>query len=170
MSFACACPSLISESTLHDPGVWKMITQLGRRSMLGFAGATVRPAGSSPGVTQALRRPLRVPAPILAASASAGALGPASTSLSSTAGARRLLFLAPSPVRHAANPQSGKPASDNVGHMVQNIKEEAKSVTSSVESSVAGSRKGAEETKQSNEIVDDAVRACRGEMMACGID
>lgn len=38
----------------------------------------------------------------------------------------------------AANPQSGKPASDNFTHTVKNIKEEAGQVASSLESAVAG--------------------------------
>ncbi|SPC63413.1 uncharacterized protein UHOD_08018 [Ustilago sp. UG-2017b] len=43
--------------------------------------------------------------------------------------------------RYAANPQSGKPASDNWTHTKQNIKEEAKSIRSSVESAIAGGTK-----------------------------
>ncbi len=44
--------------------------------------------------------------------------------------------------RNAANPQSGKPASDSWSHTKQNIKEEAKSIRSSVESVIAGGNKG----------------------------
>lgn len=44
--------------------------------------------------------------------------------------------------RSAANPQSGKPASDSWSHTKQNIKEEAKSLRSSVESAIAGGNKG----------------------------
>lgn len=44
--------------------------------------------------------------------------------------------------RYAANPQSGKPASDSWSHTKQNIKEEAKSLRSSVESAIAGGTKG----------------------------
>lgn len=44
--------------------------------------------------------------------------------------------------RSAANPQSGKPASDSWSHTKQNIKEEAKSIRSSVESAIAGGNKG----------------------------
>ncbi|SJX65652.1 uncharacterized protein SRS1_16280 [Sporisorium reilianum f. sp. reilianum] len=45
--------------------------------------------------------------------------------------------------RSAANPQSGKPASDSWSHTKQNIKEEAASLRSSVESAIAGGNKGA---------------------------
>lgn len=44
--------------------------------------------------------------------------------------------------RYAANPQSGKPASDSWSHTKQNIREEAKSLRSSVESAIAGGTKG----------------------------
>ncbi|TKY88248.1 hypothetical protein EX895_002958 [Sporisorium graminicola] len=44
--------------------------------------------------------------------------------------------------RSAANPQSGKPASDSWSHTKQNIKEEAASLRSSVESAIAGGDKG----------------------------
>ncbi|SNX86577.1 uncharacterized protein MEPE_05286 [Melanopsichium pennsylvanicum] len=44
--------------------------------------------------------------------------------------------------RDAANPQSGKPASDSWSHTKQNIKEEVKSVRSSVESAIAGGSRG----------------------------
>ncbi|CAD6897961.1 unnamed protein product [Tilletia controversa] len=40
--------------------------------------------------------------------------------------------------RTAANPQSGKPTSDNVSHMVKNIKEEAGQVAASLSNSIAG--------------------------------
>lgn len=38
----------------------------------------------------------------------------------------------------AANPQSGKPASDNLSHTVKNIKQEAGQVASSIESAIGG--------------------------------
>ncbi|CAO1635966.1 unnamed protein product [Parajaminaea phylloscopi] len=47
--------------------------------------------------------------------------------------------LRPTSMVLAANPQSGKPASDNWQHMAQNVKEEASQVRSSLESAVAGS-------------------------------
>jgi hypothetical protein len=46
--------------------------------------------------------------------------------------------------RYAANPQSGKPASDSWSHTKQNIKEEAASIRSSIESTIAGGGKGGE--------------------------
>lgn len=61
---------------------------------------------------------------------------------------RRALFapvhlraLQTSTQRDAANPQSGKPASDSWSHTKQNIKEEAQSIKSSVESAIAGGGK-----------------------------
>ncbi|CAO1637744.1 unnamed protein product [Sympodiomycopsis kandeliae] len=47
-------------------------------------------------------------------------------------------FLRPSGILLAANPQSGKPASDSWKHTAQNIKEEAAQVRDSLESAVAG--------------------------------
>lgn len=72
---------------------------------------------------------------------------------------QRNVFIRPSPIIQAANPQSGKPASDNLGHMVQNIKEESKSVKSSIESSVAGTSNSPD--GQKNELVSDAVSSER---------
>ncbi|CDW98476.1 hypothetical protein [Sporisorium scitamineum] len=54
----------------------------------------------------------------------------------------RLRALHTSLQRSAANPQSGKPASDSWSHTKQNIKEEAASLRSSVESAIAGGNRG----------------------------
>lgn len=84
----------------------------------------------------------------------------------------RLLYT--SPIIRAANPQSGKPASDNLGHMVRNVKEEAKGVGASIGSAVAGTsstsssqsatESQAKEEGQTNELVSDA-KTIVGEMV-----
>ncbi|EST08396.1 Protein of unknown function DUF3429 [Kalmanozyma brasiliensis GHG001] len=74
-----------------------------------------------------------------------GASATLSVAKATTLASRRTL-LAPVQLRalhtslqsRAANPQSGKPASDSWSHTKQNIKEEAKSIRSSVESAIAG--------------------------------
>ncbi|KAK0548983.1 hypothetical protein OC845_003332 [Tilletia horrida] len=60
-------------------------------------------------------------------------------------------------IRWAANPQAGKPTSDNVGHMVKNIKEEVNQVASSISSTIAGAP-GSGDLKRSGggEILSDA--------------
>ncbi|PWN33537.1 uncharacterized protein FA14DRAFT_164948 [Meira miltonrushii] len=84
----------------------------------------------------------------------------------------RMLYT--SPIIRAANPQSGKPASDNLGHMVKNVKEEAKGVGASIGSAVAGTSSTsssdpandsqAKEAGQTNELVSDA-KTIVGEMV-----
>jgi hypothetical protein len=70
-------------------------------------------------------------------------------------------FLIPTAVRYAANPQSGKPASDNWSHTAKNVKEEIGQVAHSVGKSISGIEgglsKGDGETAQTNEILEDAV-------------
>lgn len=81
-------------------------------------------------------------------------------------------FLSSSPIIRAANPQSGKPASDNFEHMIKNAKEEAKGVGSSISSAVAGTSSTSEsanasqakEAGQTNELVSDA-KTIVGEMV-----
>lgn len=65
----------------------------------------------------------------------------------------------------AANPQSGKPASDNFAHTVKNIKEEAGQVAASLESAVAGQPgSGAKQDASGvSEILQDA-KSITGEM------
>ncbi|KAK0525631.1 hypothetical protein OC842_005442 [Tilletia horrida] len=73
--------------------------------------------------------------------------------------------------RWAANPQAGKPTSDNVSHMVKNIKEEAGQVASSLSSSIAGKAGsgadkrsgGGEVPTNASEILSDA-RSITAEM------
>ena len=67
---------------------------------------------------------------------------PALASRSSLLAPGQLRALHTSLQRRAANPQSGKPASDSWSHTKQNIKEEAASLRSSVESAIAGGNKG----------------------------
>lgn len=94
---------------------------------------------------------------------------PAAVSPAWQAGARRALFITPTPIVRAANPQSGKPASDNMGHMMHNIKEESKGVRSSIESAVAGTdsaeTKEDPKTGQTKELLDDAVRRCESALL-----
>ncbi|UZJ51621.1 hypothetical protein CBS101457_000941 [Exobasidium rhododendri] len=69
-------------------------------------------------------------------------------------------FLVPTAARYAANPQSGKPASDNWSHTARNIKEEAGQVATSVGKAISGIEGGLSktdgETAQTNEILSDA--------------
>jgi Protein of unknown function (DUF3429) len=98
---------------------------------------------------------------------------PRMTSLSKTNSnsiQQRLLYT--SPIVRAANPQSGKPASDNLEHMMKNVKEEAKGVGASIGSAVAGTsstsesanQQQAKEAGQTNELVSDA-KTIVGEMV-----
>lgn len=71
------------------------------------------------------------------------------TTKRSTASLRQAVFtpvrtriLHTSVQRLAANPQTGKPASDSWSHAKQNIKEEVAGIRSSLESSIAGGEKG----------------------------
>lgn len=77
-------------------------------------------------------------------------------------------FLVPTAVRYAANPQSGKPASDNWSHTAKNIKEEASGVVNQVGKAVAGMEGSTKtedgETKQTSEIFSDAVSVITGEL------
>lgn len=74
----------------------------------------------------------------------------------------RRAFLLPSAARLAANPQSGKPASDDWTHTAKNIKQEAGQVASSLGRSVSGidgsKSMDGKETQQTSEIMSDAVR------------
>lgn len=74
--------------------------------------------------------------------ASTAAVSTSLASRSSLLASVQLRALHTSLQRSAANPQSGKPASDSWSHTKQNIKEEAKSIRSSVESAIAGGNKG----------------------------
>lgn len=77
-------------------------------------------------------------------------------------------FVRPSAVRLVANPQSGKPASDNWAHTAKNVKEEASAVKSSLENAVAGiDGSGGSEKKGdagTNEILNDAVSGLSGSL------
>ncbi|KAL9933458.1 hypothetical protein V8E36_007634 [Tilletia maclaganii] len=73
-----------------------------------------------------------------------------------------------SPLRWAANPQAGKPTSENVTHMVKNIKEEAGQVAASITSSIAGQPGSGDEKRSggisgTSELLSDA-RGITGEM------
>lgn len=102
-----------------------------------------------------------------AASRAATRARPASSVLPSPTGTliSHRAFLVPTAARYAANPQSGKPASDNWAHTAKNIKQEAGQVAASVGKSVSGIEGGLAksdgETQQTNEILTDAVSASR---------
>ncbi|PWN21760.1 hypothetical protein BCV69DRAFT_281688 [Microstroma glucosiphilum] len=99
--------------------------------------------------------PLRAHNPLRSTLLPGTATAPASPSVSTSSprlalpfhtSTARFALLRPSAPLYAANPQSGKPASDNWKHTAQNIKEEVGQVKDSLESAVAGgdssSRKG----------------------------
>lgn len=79
-------------------------------------------------------------------------------------------FMIPTAARYAANPQSGKPASDNWSHTAKNIKEEASGIVNQVGKSVAGMEGSTTtesgDTKQTSEIFSDAVSTIK---LSCNV-